>query len=370
MILKPAPGKQAKIARLDLLPQGKSRWSSMGTSMAVQAAVLGVVLLIPLVMPPAMLPKVVFNLTPLETPMTEVPVPPPPKPSAIRPKAPVPPPPPVEEAVVPEPIRQPKILAPHVEPPKPQPKVEAKVEAPKVDQTFDTPKVDIENNMALPAKPRAPIQTGVINTGSAAPATITKNLPPEKVQTGGFGDPNGVAGPANPNKGANANARGSFNLPPGPGYGNGTGGANGARGTIQSTGFGNGTAIPPSGDGGARHSGSVQQGVFAAAVVEPDTPKSQTQAAAAVQPIEILDKPRPQYTQEARDLKIEGDVVVQVVFKANGEVQILGVSQSLGHGLDEMAMKAAKLIKYKPAVSNGQPVDFPAKVHIEFQLAY
>jgi TonB family protein len=370
MILKPAPGKQVKIARLDMLPQGRSRWSSMGASMAVQAVILGIVLLIPLIMPPSMLPKVVFNLTPLQTPLTEVPVAPPPKPPVVHAKAtPAPPPPPVEEAVAPEVIRQPKILAPHVEAPKVQPKI-AKVEAPKVETTFDTPKVEIENNMALPNRPRAPVQTGLMSSGSAAPATITKDIPLEKVQTGGFGDPNGVAGPANPNKGANVNGRGSPALPPGPGYGNGTGGANGARGTVQSTGFGNGTAIPPSGNGGARHPGTVQSGGFAAAVVESDAPKSQTQAAAAVQPIEILDKPRPQYTQEARDLKIEGDVVLQVVFKANGEVQVLGVAQSLGHGLDEMAMKAAKSIKYKPAISNGQAVDFPARVHIEFQLAY
>ena len=62
-----------------------------------------------------------------------------------------------------------------------------------------------------------------------------------KVQTGGFGDPNGV--PANPNstgKGTgNIAAVGSFDFPAGPGYGNGTGGARGARGVIAGTSFGN-----------------------------------------------------------------------------------------------------------------------------------
>ena len=64
----------------------------------------------------------------------------------------------------------------------------------------------------------------MIGTGSSAPATLPSNTPLNKVQTGGFGDPNGVAGPSDPNKRANVNARGDGNLPPGPGYGNGTGG--------------------------------------------------------------------------------------------------------------------------------------------------
>lgn len=342
----------------------------MGASVAVQAAILATVLLIPLVFPSKMIPRVLYNFTPLETPLTEVPVaPPPPKAPVVRPKAVQPPPEPVVEAVVPEPIRQPKIIAPRVVVPKVEAKPVAKLDAPKVDAPMDVPKVNINDNMALPTRPRAPVQTGLMNTGSAAPATITKPTPVDKVQTGGFGDNNGMAGAAIPNKAGNINARGSNTLPPGPGYGNGTGGANGARGTVASTGFGNGTAIPPSGSGGKRTGSGVQEGSFGAAVVESNQPKQQAQAA-AVQPIEILEKPRPEYTKEARDLKIEGDVVVQVVFKANGEVQVLNVVQGLGHGLDEMALKAAQRIKFKAAISNGQPVDFPARVRIQFELAY
>lgn len=86
--------------------------------------------------------------------------------------------------------------------------------------------------------------------------------------------------------------------------------------------------------------------------------------------MEITDKPKPEYTEEARALKLEGEVILKVNFKANGQIEVLGVTRGLGHGLDESAMRAAQKIKYKPAISNGQPVDFPATVHIEFQLAY
>ena len=91
---------------------------------------------------------------------------------------------------------------------------------------------------------------------------------------------------------------------------------------------------------------------------------------AALQPVEILAKPNPQYTDEARKLGLEGEVLVQVVFPASGPVQVVRVIKGLGHGLDESAMHAAEQIRFKPALQNGKPVDFPATVHIVFQIAY
>ena len=368
--LPPAPGKPGTTARFALLPEGKSRFGSIGASVAVQALLLAIILIIPLAFPEKMSPKILFNIIPLATPVTEVPLPPPPpKVAAVKPK-PTPTPEPVKEVPVVQPVRQPKILAPKVVAPKLDLKPAVVAEAPKVDLKIEDPKIKMDTKMNEPARPRAPIQTGVIGTGSSAPATLPSNTPLNKVQTGGFGDPNGVAGPADPNKRANVNGRGSMDLPPGPGYGNGTGGATGARGTVGSTGFGNGTAIPPAGGNGGGTHRTVQQGGFNQALVEPEKPKEKSSQAAAVQPIEITDKPRPEYTPEARALKLEGQVIVAVIFKANGEIVVQNVVQGLGHGLDEMAVKAAQRIKYKPAISNGQPVDFPARVRIEFQLAY
>jgi len=86
--------------------------------------------------------------------------------------------------------------------------------------------------------------------------------------------------------------------------------------------------------------------------------------------VDILDKPRPQYTADGRSLRIEGDVVLDMVFQANGTVQVNGVISGLGHGLDEAAVRAAQQIKFKPAKRDGQPIDFPARVRIEFRLAY
>jgi TonB family protein len=86
-------------------------------------------------------------------------------------------------------------------------------------------------------------------------------------------------------------------------------------------------------------------------------------------PAEITFKPRPVYTDEGRRLKVEGEVLLEVVFTANGQVHVQRVMQGLGHGLDEAAVQAAQKIQFKPALKDGQPSDFQAVLHIVFQLA-
>jgi TonB family protein len=209
------------------------------------------------------------------------------------------------------------------------------------------------------------VKVGNLSTGSAMPATVA--APVNKVQTGGFGDPNGIPGKGDPNKATNVNRRGSPGLPGGPGYGNGTGGDKGIRGTVASTGFGNGTANPPP----PVRRGTVQSTGFADQTVATDAPKKKVASGeSATTPVNILDKPRPEYTAEGRRLRIEGDVVLDMVFLANGTIQVNRVISGLGHGLDDAAMHAAQQIKFKPAKRDGQPVDFPARVRIEFRLAY
>jgi TonB family protein len=85
--------------------------------------------------------------------------------------------------------------------------------------------------------------------------------------------------------------------------------------------------------------------------------------------VEILSKPTPVYTEEARRSAIQGDVALSVVFEATGAVRVMGVVQSLGHGLDEAAEQAALKIRFTPAQRDGKPVDFPAILRIEFRLA-
>ena len=98
----------------------------------------------------------------------------------------------------------------------------------------------------------------------------------------------------------------------------------------------------------------------------PQAPTAQT---AATDLVEILSKPNPVYTAEARKLHVQGEVLLRVVFTASGRLQILGIARGLGHGLDEAAIRAAEQIEFKPARRNGQPVDTTATLHILFELA-
>jgi TonB family protein len=354
-------GTRPVAARLALLPEPKRRWDRIGVSAFGQIAVIGFLLIIPLIFPEQM--KTALNLRPTELmqPVTLIPV------------APPPPPAPEVKKVLPKP----KPVA--TEPPKLNPRQEHVFLAAKAIQP-EMKKVDVkpvELNPQLdqaktvsidakqPKRPKDDVKMGVMSTGSAAPATVV--APVSKVQTGGFGDPNGIPGKGDPNHATNVNRLGSPALPGGDGYGNGTGGAKGIRGTVASTGFGNGTATPPP----SKKTGTVQAGGFADETAATEAPKKRAaNTESPTTPVDILGKPRPEYTAEGRSLKIEGDVVIDMVFLANGSVQVNRVISGLGHGLDEAALRAAQQIKFKPAKRDGQPVDFPARVRIEFRLAY
>ncbi len=353
-------------ARLALLPESKPRWNWLGISALVQFSVLLFFVLVPLLFPDQMKTSIKFWNVSMTTPVTEVPTPPPPPPPAAKVKAVVPK---VEaKPVVVEPVKlnpqQPHIFA-NLAPKVVQPKIEkVEVKVPDMTPTFEPAKIDVKENG--PKRPKDEVKVGMMNSGSAAPATV--NAPVSKVQTGGFGDPNGVAGKGDPNHATNVNRLGSPALPGGEGYGNGTGGKEGIRGTVGSTGFGNGTAIPPTGGSGKKGT-VVASGFGDVATADPVKKKAQAGGPADT-PVELIDKPKPEYTAEGRSLKIEGDVVIDLVFLANGTVQIGRVVSGLGHGLDESAVRAAQSIHFKPAKRQSEPVDFPARVRIEFRLAY
>jgi TonB family protein len=360
-------GTKPVSARFSLLPETKPRKGALATSLVVQIILVAFVVTLPLLFPQQMIPRAMFMVTDMAGPPLDIPEPPKPKPPAPPKAAKVqPPPPPVEKPAPPKPDIA-RLIAPRIEAPKPKPR-QVEAELPKVNDTFQP--LNLKVDTSQPARPREPVKTGMMSGGSSATPTIEKPVPVEKVQTGGFGDPNGVAGPSNPNKRANVGQFGDAALPPGPGYGNGSGGANGQRGVIASTGFGNGIAVPPA--GGAKKVGAVETAGFSNSNdVVPIAPKKKIDDAPAVEPVVILAKPKPVYTAEAIKLNLEGEVLLEVVFPASGgEVQVNRVVKGLGHGLDEAAMRAAQQIKFKPALSNGHPVDFPAVVHIVFQIAY
>lgn len=249
--------------------------------------------------------------------------------------------------------------------PAPQPKVM------KVEET-QAPAVSIAPRKLepLPINPATVIpkivKTNTFSSGSSAAPTIARA--PSQVQTGGFGDPNGIPGKSNPGNAVNIAATGSFDLPSGEGHGNGSGGAKGTPGTLASSGFGGGTAIASKATQTSARQ-TVQQSGFGDAAAPVAHATHATAESAALEPAEIISKPIPVYTQEARSLRIEGEVLLEVDLEASGNLKVLRVVQGLGHGLDDNAVRAAQQIRFKPALRNGQPADSTVVLHIIFQLA-
>ena len=274
---------------------------------------------------------------------------------------------------------------PKVEPPKPP---EVKLEPPKINLPKPVPQPEVkplhmEEKLKAPeikaAKPQiilAPQPKAALR--AAAPAQVPQEKP--STQQVRLGETFGVTPNPNATKPATVSAIGNP-------YGGMTGKAEAPRGVVGSTGIGNGTksgsnagtvgrvasaGIPGAtgtGPGGSQYgTGKVTSAGIPAvqqtAVATPtptDTPKSTN--------LEVLSKPQPRYTEEARALKIQGDVVLRVTFTANGQVVVQGVVHGLGHGLDEEARRAAQVIRFHPATRNGQAVDLTTNITITFQLA-
>jgi len=116
-------------------------------------------------------------------------------------------------------------------------------------------------------------------------------------------------------------------------------------------------------------SGEVQTAGFDLRASAPPQPSVPASTKPIDQPVEIVFKPTPEYTDEARSARIEGTVSLELEFAAAGDVRVLRVVRGLGHGLDEAAQRAALRIRFKPAQSDGRPVDSRATVHITFRLS-
>lgn len=343
-----------------LLPDRRISRQTLATSYGIELVFLLLLVNIGLLFPDKLQLKPTYHITELiPRPGVE------PKPLAKPRVAPV-----VHAKLLPPaPMAAPRLIVPsEIRVPQPKPKEPEAPEAPKVVvNNFQPPQLKTASGGARPQ----PIHTGDFSTGSSAVPTL--NAPVERVQTGGFGDPNGLKGQAKPGAHLVAAAIGSFDLPPGPGVGNGTGGAKGLRGTVASAGFGNGVATGGNGDGRSSGRGNTQvaTGGFGQQELSHGGPRIPVpDTGAPTTAVAITFKPNPIYTEEARQLKLEGEVLLEVMFGANGQLHINRVVRGLGHGLDEAAIDAANKMRFKPALRNGQPVDSTAVVHVVFQLAY
>src|SRR5450631_1279195 len=337
-----------------LLPEPERSTAAFVLSATVNASSLVLVLII------GMTVKHVIQVHKYE--MTELIVPttpPPPRPRVKVPPPPKLPPPPQPPKIQLDTVR--KIEMPK---PKPEPKpiqMEAKVALPVVKEApkpsiILAPQPKAALTAAMPAqndtvKPStAPVHLGQTfgatpNPNATRPATIAAIGNPYGGMQGPAVAPHGVVGSA--------------------GIGNGlkSGSNAGVVGKVASAGIPGATGTGPVGNYGKVASAGIP------AMAAPVVAEPRVVATPVTTNLEVISKPPPQYTNEARQLKVQGDVVLRVTFLATGQVVVQGVVHGLGHGLDEEARRVAQLIRFRPATRDGRPVDMTTTITITFQLA-
>jgi TonB family protein len=351
MVLKSYPGRPT----FGLLAEPEDRTGSFFTSMVVNGIIVAIVLIASLLVKPV-IQENNFEQTELIFPTT----PPTPMPMKIK----IPAPPPVKDIPKPPVLKfeDPKIQMPR---PKPEPKpvqLEAMINLP----TINT------------AKPRIILAPQLKAALAAATMPAQNNLAKRSTAPVHLGERFGVT----PNPNATLRLKAAA-------IGNPYGGMNGPavvpHGVVGSTGIGNGTksgsnagtvgrvasADIPGGTGTTTGSYSnarvASAGIPAAAAAI--VPQMAVPAAPIITQAEVS-IPKPAYTDEAKQMKIQGAVVLRATFYANGQIQVLGVLRGLGHGLDEEAIGAVQQGRViRPAMVNSKPMDSTTNITITFQLA-
>lgn len=82
----------------------------------------------------------------------------------------------------------------------------------------------------------------------------------------------------------------------------------------------------------------------------------------------ILSRAKATYTEEARSKGVQGEIVIMVVFSADGTLKHPLILRSLGYGLDEQALRAASKIRFAPATRDGKPISVIGNLEFSFNL--
>jgi TonB family protein len=192
------------------------------------------------------------------------------------------------------------------------------------------------NNPLAPPTAAGPAAVNLGNRGVAGmPSSNTGMGRPTTVNLAGSGTPGGA------NRGTGTQAVQGVKL-----------GVAGATGPLNSTG---------------RIAGQVNLGqATPPPMPKPAGPTSVVQRASP----KVIFKPKPEYTSDAIQAHVEGVVTLHIRVLPNGSVEVVGVTNGLGHGLDESARRAILATRFEPATdATGHPIEWDGIVNVAFQLA-
>jgi len=352
MALKTYPGRMT----FGLLPEPEGRSASFVTSAVVNGLILATLLVLGILIKPT------IEAHKYEETVLIMPTTPPPPPVKI--KIPPPPPAPVPPKMPEVKLEQPKIVIPKIKPVEPKAvQMEARVTPLPVIKAARpsiilAPQPHAALTAAMPAQDnRVKASTAPVHLGETFGVTPNPNAT----------RPATVAAIGNPYGGMNGPAVAPHGVVGSTGIGNGlrSGSNAGIVGKVAKAGIPGGTGMAPSGyAGGGKVASANIPGATSGLLPQVAAPSAPTSTQVEVS------IPRPEYTQEAKTLKIQGTVVLRVTFYANGQIQVLGVLRGLGHGLDEEAKRAVQQGRIlKPATRDGKAMDSTTNITITFQLA-
>jgi periplasmic protein TonB len=130
-------------------------------------------------------------------------------------------------------------------------------------------------------------------------------------------------------------------------HGSGRGGGAGT-GVGTGLGSGDGAGVGP-GSGGGTGGGPFRPG-------------------SGITPPRLLREVKADYTEDARQRGISGDVVLEIVVRRDGSVGDTRILQGLASGLNDRAVQAVRQWRFAPAQRQGVPVDVIVEVAVEFKL--
>ncbi len=186
------------------------------------------------------------------------------------------------------------------------------------------------------------------------PSLVVRNATQGNIKRNRTGDVGIPDGTLSDQMSGGPGSGGGFGTGKGQGFGSGFGTGEGSgTGSGSGAGRGNGT-----GDGTGDGDGSGR-------ATKPPPPPPPTGPTTAIQ---ILSKPKPGYTDAARQNNVTGVVRVRVTFMANGSIGGVSVVSGLPHGLTEKAIAAARQIRFKPPLKNGQPYSVTKVVVFNFNI--
>ena len=85
-------------------------------------------------------------------------------------------------------------------------------------------------------------------------------------------------------------------------------------------------------------------------------------------PPKVVSKVEPDYTDDPRNAKIEGPVVLSLIVDTQGHAQKIRVTKSLDKGMDQQAIAAIEKWHFAPGIKDGKPVRAAATIEVNFHL--